>query len=154
MQIIWAQLGFCGCMHLSFSSSSYSPSSPFSSRQPPPSLTLLAVPSFCASAPATLFSLHSDPPRESQSLSATPSVLMRQAHTRSGKPIPLAFAAFPVAFYLILIGLGYYVYVVTLGGRLTFRTQRQRMHETLHETLQLMQCTTLSSLCLSFSFFL
>lgn len=37
----------------------------------------------------------------------------------------MAFAAFPVAFYFILIGLGYYIYVVTLGGRMTFPAQRQ-----------------------------
>ncbi|KAI1320472.1 hypothetical protein EDD11_000857 [Mortierella claussenii] len=43
---------------------------------------------------------------------------MRAAHTRSGKPIPFILTIFPVVFYFVLIGFGYYAFVVTLCVRL------------------------------------
>ncbi|KAF9287240.1 hypothetical protein BGZ68_002072 [Mortierella alpina] len=44
--------------------------------------------------------------------------ITRVAHTRSGKPLPFILTVFPVVFYLVLIALGYYVYVVTLCVRI------------------------------------
>ncbi|KAF9990827.1 hypothetical protein BGZ75_009518 [Mortierella antarctica] len=44
--------------------------------------------------------------------------ITRVAHTRSGKPLPFILTVFPVVFYIVLIALGYYVYVVTLCVRI------------------------------------
>ncbi|KAK3836202.1 MAG: DHHC palmitoyltransferase-domain-containing protein [Linnemannia gamsii] len=43
---------------------------------------------------------------------------IRAAHMRSGKPVPFIITVLPALFYFGLIGIGYYVYVVTLCVRL------------------------------------
>ncbi|KAG0060662.1 hypothetical protein BGZ90_003935 [Linnemannia elongata] len=43
---------------------------------------------------------------------------IRAAHMRSGKPVPFVITVLPALFYFGLIGIGYYVYVVTLCVRL------------------------------------
>ncbi|KAF8933626.1 hypothetical protein BGZ47_010783 [Haplosporangium gracile] len=43
---------------------------------------------------------------------------IRAAHMRSGKPMPFVITVLPALFYFVLIGVGYYVYVVTLCVRL------------------------------------
>ncbi|KAF9104632.1 palmitoyltransferase for Vac8p [Mortierella sp. GBA35] len=42
---------------------------------------------------------------------------LRAAHMRSGKPVPFVITVLPALFYFGLIGIGYYVYVVTLCGK-------------------------------------
>ncbi|ORZ28312.1 DHHC palmitoyltransferase-domain-containing protein [Lobosporangium transversale] len=37
---------------------------------------------------------------------------MRVAHTRTGKPLPFVVTIFPIFFYFLLIGFGYYVFVI------------------------------------------
>ncbi|KAI8599513.1 DHHC palmitoyltransferase-domain-containing protein [Dissophora ornata] len=43
---------------------------------------------------------------------------MRVAYTRTGKPVPFLLTIFPVVFFFLLIGFGYYAFVVTLCVRL------------------------------------
>ncbi|KAF9541895.1 palmitoyltransferase for Vac8p [Mortierella hygrophila] len=43
---------------------------------------------------------------------------IRAAHMRSGKPVPFVVTVLPALFYFGLVGVGYYVYVVTLCVRL------------------------------------
>jgi hypothetical protein len=42
---------------------------------------------------------------------------IRAAHMRSGKPVPFVITVLPALFYFGLIGIGYYVYVITLCGK-------------------------------------